>query len=88
MVPCRGPVGNAAPNQNNGHCIPAVGYDERNVYIVTWGQLKAMSWQFYNAYAEEAYAVLGHDWFNTKMGGKAPTASTWPTLQQDLKETA
>ena len=27
VVPPGGPVGAAAPNQNNGHCIPAVAYD-------------------------------------------------------------
>ncbi len=86
VVPSKGPVGNAAPNQNNGHCIPAVGYDERNIYIVTWGNLKSMSWQFYNAYAEEAFAVLGHDWFNKEMGGKAPNGFDLATLQSDLKE--
>jgi hypothetical protein len=88
VVPSSGPVGQAAPNQNNGHCIPAVGYDERNIYIVTWGQLKAMSWQFYNAYAEESFAVLGQDWFNAQLGGKAPNGFDLAALQADLKEIA
>lgn len=86
VVPPSGPVGNAAPNPNNGHCIPAVAYDQRNVYIVTWGQLKSMSWQFYAAYAEEAFAVIGHDWFSIQMGGKAPNGFDLATLEQDLKE--
>jgi hypothetical protein len=60
-VPPGGPVGEAAPNPENGHCIPAVAYDARNLYVVTWGELKSMSWQFYEAYADEAYAVLSHD---------------------------
>jgi nucleoside phosphorylase len=61
VVPPQGPVGDAAPNPNNGHCIPAVAYDARNLYIVTWGAIKAMSWQFYDAYADEAFAVLAED---------------------------
>jgi hypothetical protein len=85
IVPPKGPVGDAAPNPNNGHCIPAVAYDERNVYVVTWGQFKAMSWQFYNAYAEEAYAVIGKDWFAKKLNGKAPSGFDLATLEQDLK---
>lgn len=61
VVPPQGPVGNAAPNPNGGHCVPAVAYDERNLYVVTWGAIKAMSWPFYNAYADEAYALLSPD---------------------------
>ena len=68
VVPPGGPTGNAAPNPNNGHCIPAVAYDSRNLYVVTWGALKSMSWQFYDAYADEAFAVLSADWINTKTG--------------------
>ncbi len=86
VVPPKGPVGDAAPNQNNGHCIPAVGYDQRNLYVVTWGALKAMSWKFYDAYAEEAFAVLSPDWFSKKLHGKAPNGFDLTTLKQDLAE--
>jgi hypothetical protein len=83
VVPATGPIGNAAPNPNNGHCIPAVAYDDRNLYIVTWGALKSMSWSFYDAYADEAYAVLSPDWF-AKTGGNAPNGFNLTTLNQDL----
>jgi hypothetical protein len=85
IVPPKGPVGNAAPNQNNGHCIPAVAYDQRNLYIVTWGQLKAMSWGFYQTYTEETYAVLSPDWLKKK---KAPNGFDMAALQKDLQEVA
>jgi hypothetical protein len=88
VVPPQGPVGNAAPNPQNGHCIPAVGYDQRNVYVVTWGQLKSMSWPFYAAYTEEAFAVLSPDWFSKQMGGKAPNGFDLTALESDLKEVA
>ena len=88
VVPPKGPVGNAAPNQSNGHCIPAVAYDQRNLYVVTWGQLKSMSWQFYAAYAEEAFAVLSPNWFSKQLGGKAPSGFDLATLEADLKEVA
>jgi len=88
VVPPKGPVGDATPNQNNGHCIPAVAYDQRNLYVVTWGQLKAMSWQFYAAYAEEAFAVLSPDWFSKRLRGKAPNGFDLVALQTDLKEVA
>lgn len=83
VVPPQGPVGDAAPNPQNGHCIPAVGYDERNLYVVTWGALKTMSWEFYQAYMDEAYAVLSNDWINKKLG-TAPDGLNLATLQQDL----
>jgi hypothetical protein len=64
VVPAGGPVGDAAPNPNNGHCIPAVGYDADNLTIITWGAVKTMSWEFYDAYADEAFAVLSQDFID------------------------
>ncbi len=61
VVPAGGAVGSAAPNPQNGHCIPAVGYDQSNLSVVTWGAVKEMSWEFYEAYADEAFAVLSED---------------------------
>lgn len=83
VVPPSGPVGNAAPNPNNGHCIPAVGYDQRNVYIVTWGALKPMSWQFYATYMDESFAVLSSDWISAKLG-HSPSGFDLATLNKDL----
>lgn len=81
-VPAGGPVGDAAPNPENGHCIPAVAYDAHNLYVVTWGELKSMSWEFYEAYADEAYAVLSQDFINAK--GLAPEGFDMAALEADL----
>jgi hypothetical protein len=83
VVPPQGPVGDAAPNPQNGHCIPAVAYDQRNLYVVTWGAVKSMSWQFYATYADEAFAVLSKD-FLTK--DKAPAGFDLAQLTADLAE--
>jgi hypothetical protein len=83
VVPAGGPVGNAAPNPNNGHCIPAVEYDADGLTIVTWGEPKSMSWEFYDAYADEAFAVLSQDFIGasgTNLDGFDLTA-----LEADLK---
>ena len=61
VVPSGGPVGDAAPNPSNGHCIPAVAYDADNLTVITWGEPKTMSWEFYDTYADEAFAVLSQD---------------------------
>ncbi|TCK75858.1 hypothetical protein [Acidipila rosea] len=52
----------AAPQPANGHCVTAIGYGEDGVYVVTWGTFKTMSWEFYNRYSIELYAVLSPDW--------------------------
>lgn len=61
VVPHGGPVGDAKPNTQNGHCIPAVGYTDEHLWVVTWGTLKQMTWEFYSAYADECYAVVSPD---------------------------
>jgi len=85
IVPSQGPIGDAAPNKNNGHCVPAVGYDQHNLYVVTWGIVKPMSWQFYDIYMDEAYAVLSPDWFNNKTH-QTPEGFDITTLMQDLQK--
>jgi hypothetical protein len=84
VVPPQGAVGDAAPNPNNGHCVPAVGYDQRNLYVVTWGALKPMSWQFYTTYMEEAFAVLSPDWFTGQK--TTPNGFNLASLQADLQQ--
>jgi hypothetical protein len=83
-VPPGGPVGDAAPNPQNGHCIPAVGYDGDGLSVVTWGAVKTMSWDFYDAYAEEAYAVLSHDFIQAN--GQGVAGFDLATLQADLQK--
>jgi hypothetical protein len=44
-----------------------------------------MSWQFYDAYMDEAFAVLSSDWINKKVG-TAPSGFNMAALQQDLAQ--
>jgi hypothetical protein len=83
VVPSQGPVGDAAPDPEGGHCIPAVAYDSRNLYVVTWGMVKSMSWQFYTDYADEAYAILSNDFLSKN---KTPAGFDLAQLKQDLAE--
>jgi len=41
-----------------GHCIVAIGYDEEGVFIVTWGTVIKATWEWFEKYVDEAYAVL------------------------------
>ena len=44
-----------------GHCITAVGYDERGLRVVSWGEVFLLSWAGWDAYVEEAHALLSRD---------------------------
>jgi hypothetical protein len=84
VVPAGGPVGNAAPNPDNGHCIPAVGYDAQGLYVITWGAVKTMSWDFYNAYADEAFGVVSRDFLDRS--GANPAGFDLAQLLKDLAD--
>lgn len=74
--------GDAKPNESNGHCVPAVGYDDERLYVVTWGRLRAMTWRFYQTYMDEAYAVLDRDWIEKNR--RAPSGFRLSALERDL----
>ncbi len=40
-----------------GHAIVAGGYDADHLYIVSWGALFRMRWDFFAKYADEVYAA-------------------------------
>ncbi len=80
-VPTAGVSANP-PNPNNGHCVPILGYDSAYLYVVTWGTLKSMSWDFCVAYCDEAYALLSPDWIAP--GGESPSGFDRAQLQSDL----
>jgi hypothetical protein len=81
VVPPRGPLGDAAPDPKFGHCVAAVGYDSENLYVVSWGAIKSMSWQFYMDYADESYAVLSKDFLSKN---KTPSGFDLTQLKLDL----
>ncbi len=76
-------AGDARPNERNGHCVCAVGYDRDHLWIVTWGRLKPITWEFFVAYMDEAYAVLSRDWL--RKTGRAPSGFNFASLERDLK---
>lgn len=67
-----------------GHCVYAVAYDASGVCVVTWGQLKRMSWNFFTAYCSEAWALLSREWISKE--GRAPSGFDWPALVADMRE--
>jgi hypothetical protein len=63
------------------HAVPAVGYDDAQVEVVTWGQFQRMSWSFLETYTREAWAVLSSDWIGAN--GTAASGFDLATLQND-----
>lgn len=51
-----------------GHAISMVGYDDRYAYVITWGRVQKMTWDFFMAYVEEAWTDLSTDWIGASSG--------------------
>jgi hypothetical protein len=64
VVPEGGP--NTVRGSWGGHCVFVPKYDQDTFTCITWGQLKTVTLPFWEAYCDEAHALLGHDWLNAK----------------------
>jgi hypothetical protein len=47
-----------SPTVSTAHVMTAVGYDANYVYGVSWGRLVKMTWGWWTAYAENAWAII------------------------------
>jgi len=79
-VPAGGTSGDGAPGSWGGHAVPAIAYDAGGLTCITWGALKRMTWAFWDAYCDEAYACLSKDW----AAARAPSGFDWAALDADL----
>ena len=41
-----------------GHCVPAVGYNDLGLTVITWGQPQLITWPAWHAISTEAWAVI------------------------------
>lgn len=73
-----GLVGQGTKGSLGPHCVIAVGYDEIWIYVISWGKLIRMSWAFWLAYGDEAYALLSSDF--TRLPGVTPANIPWNEL--------
>ncbi len=67
-----------------GHAVPAVGYDDQYVNVVTWGQVQLVAWEFLTRHCEEAYALVDQDWI--RRAGTSPSGFDMASLEADLAE--
>jgi hypothetical protein len=79
-----GITGDGKPGSWGGHAVPVVAYDSRGVTVVTWGALQTMTWSFWEAYCEEAYAILSADYLTGKK--TTPQGFNMQQLQADLAD--
>ena len=83
-VPPGGTTGDGKPGSWGGHAIPVMAYDSRGVTVVTWGALQVMTWSFWEAYCDEAYAILSTDYLSGKK--TTPQGFNMEQLQADLAD--
>lgn len=66
-----------------GHYVPAVGYDSKYVYVVTWGKIQKMSWGFLEKYNDESLAYISLEMLTNN---KSLEGFDLAQLQTDLKQ--
>jgi hypothetical protein len=78
-----------APDPNNGHCVPGVGWTDQGIYIDTWGLIGTLTYGAIATYAVnknggELYALLTPD--QIAAGAlKAPNGFDWQSLVSDIQ---
>jgi hypothetical protein len=82
-IPQQGTAGDGKPGSWGGHAIYAVGFTDQYVTCVTWGQLKTMTWAFWNAYVEEAWTLISMEWIMSN--GISPSGFRYDDLIADMK---
>lgn len=82
-VPPGGAQGQGAPGSWGGHAVCVIGYDSHGLTVITWGAVKRMTWSFWAAYCDEAYAIISTDFANQKT---SPSGFDLAALQQDLQQ--
>ena len=66
-----------------GHYVPAVGYNSRYLYVVTWGKVQRMSWAFYKKYNDESVVYISEEMLN---GDVSLEGFNLAQLELDLKQ--
>jgi len=64
--------------------IIACGYNDKGLTVITWGQPKFMTWEFFTAYCEEAWSLLSKEWVSAS--GRSPSGFDYDALIADMPE--
>lgn len=47
-----------------GHYVPAVGYDQDYLYVVTWGKVQPVEWDWYEKYNDEGLVYISEEFLS------------------------
>lgn len=67
-----------------GHCVTPVGYGRDGLAVISWGKVYRTSWDFWNAWVDEAFCIVSKDWI--KRSGVSPTGLDLNGLLADMAQ--
>lgn len=79
-------TGDAEPGSWGGHAFTVPGFSFGELDLWTWGREQRMTWGFWDAYVDEAYAFISEDWF--RKSGTTPRGFRVDQLRNWLSELA
>ncbi len=80
-VPPEGATGKGKRSSWGGHAVMIIGYNKKGLRVITWGKEKTMTWEFWETYCEESYAVFSDDFIKNE---KTPAGVDIHTLRKDI----
>ncbi len=80
-VPKQGLKGDGEFNSYGGHAVLVTGYSKEGLRVITWGKEKFMTWDFWNAYGDESYAIFSEDFIKNN---ENPAGIHVNTLKKDI----
>jgi hypothetical protein len=57
------------PLTKDGHAVLALGYDQNELTVLTWGNTQQATWAWWDECVDEAYAILPHEAQDPKFAG-------------------
>ncbi len=76
-----GLTGDNAPGSFGGHAVTVLAYDTKYLTCISWGKKKKISWDFWDAYCDELYAIVTEDFI---ADNKNPIGINLAKLAADL----
>lgn len=76
-------IGRKEPGSWGGHAVILTAYDDVGLTAITWGQEQKLTWNWWKAYGDEAYALLSGDWIDSK-SNLSPSNFDINALKTDL----
>jgi hypothetical protein len=77
---------NFAPGSWGLHSVPIIGYDNHALYLVTWGEICALTYDALGYYSDERYALINKAWFEAD--ATTPSGFNLKALEADLASIA